>query len=107
MEKIEASNAKNPEDVIVLSDENSLFGSDVYISVTKEVENAETAKLSGTFFTKTFEGSYSNMGKWIKEMESYVQSKGKEIKKMLFYYTTCPKCAKTYGKNYTVILAQV
>ncbi len=23
------------------------------------------------------------------------------------YYTTCPKCAKKYGKNYVVILAQV
>jgi len=24
-----------------------------------------------------------------------------------FYYTTCPKCAKKYGKNYVVLLAQV
>jgi hypothetical protein len=40
-------------------------------------------------------------------MVSYVRSKGKEIKKMYFWYTTCPKCAKVYGKNYTVILAMV
>jgi hypothetical protein len=23
------------------------------------------------------------------------------------YYTTCPKCAKKYGKNYVVLLAKV
>jgi hypothetical protein len=25
----------------------------------------------------------------------------------IFYYTTCPKCAKRYGKNYVVLLAQI
>ena len=36
-----------------------------------------------------------------------VESKAKEFKKMYFFYTTCPKCAKFYGKNYIVILAEV
>ena len=43
----------------------------------------------------------------VKEMKVYVKAKGKEIKKMYFFYTTCPACAKVYGKNYTVILAEV
>jgi hypothetical protein len=33
--------------------------------------------------------------------------KDKEIEKIYFYYTTCPKCAKLYGKNYTVIFAKI
>ena len=28
-------------------------------------------------------------------------------KRMLFYYTTCPRCAKAYGKNYVVLFAEV
>jgi hypothetical protein len=40
-------------------------------------------------------------------MTKYVQSKGKEPKKLYFFYTTCPRCAKVYGKNYTVLLAAV
>ena len=40
-------------------------------------------------------------------MKRYVKSQGKELKKMYFFYTTCPACAKVYGKNYTVILAAV
>ena len=40
-------------------------------------------------------------------MTEYVASQGKAIKKMFCYYTTCPKCAKKYGKNYVVLLAQL
>ncbi|NJD54512.1 MAG: hypothetical protein FIB07_16825 [Candidatus Methanoperedens sp.] len=106
MAKIEAAGALSPEPLL-LSDEKSMWGSDVYIAVSKEVPGARMEKISGTFLSKVFEGPYKNMGKWAKEMQGHVKSKGKELKKMYFFYTTCPKCAKYYGKNYTVILAQV
>ena len=106
MDRIQAADALAPQP-LMLSDETSLWGSDVYIAVSKEVPGAEMAKVPGTFMTKAFEGPYRNMSRWVKEMKAIVQSKGKEIKKMYFFYTTCPACAKVYGKNYTVILAQV
>lgn len=106
VKKIEAAHAMASEQ-LVLSDENSLWGADVYIAVDKEVPQAQMEKISGTFLTKVFEGPYKNMGKNVEEMEAYVKSKGKEVKKLYFYYTYCPKCAEAYGKNYTVILAQV
>lgn len=106
MELIKEAGALSPQP-LMLSDENSLWGSDVYIAVSKEIPGAQMEKLSGTFLTKVFEGPYKNAGKWAKEMKEYVSSKGKELKKMYFFYTTCPKCAEFYGKNYTVILAQV
>ncbi len=40
-------------------------------------------------------------------MKLFVQSKNKKLKKFYFYYTTCPKCAKKYGKNYVVLLAEI
>jgi hypothetical protein len=40
-------------------------------------------------------------------MKKYIASKGRDIEKMYFFYTTCPKCAEHYGKNYVVILAKV
>lgn len=106
MEKIEKSGALPPEP-LMLSDEKSLFGSDLYIHVTKEIPNAEMTRISGRFLTKVFEGEYKDMGKWIQQMRTFVKSKGKEIKRLYFFYTTCPACTKAYGKNYTVILAQV
>ena len=106
MEMIEAADALAPQPLMP-SDENSLWGADVYIAVSKEVPKAEVVGISGAFLTKVLEGPYKNAGKWVKEMKAYVKAKGREIKKMYFFYTTCPRCAKFYGKNYTVILAMV
>ncbi|MDD5145490.1 MAG: hypothetical protein PHF44_01420 [Candidatus Pacebacteria bacterium] len=106
MELIERAGAKSPYQ-LMLTDEKSLWAADIYIDVAKEVLGAKIAKLSGTFLTKVFEGPYQNAGKWAKEMEEYVKNKGKEIKKLYFSYTTCPKCAKAYGKNYVVLFAEI
>jgi len=106
MELIEKVNAKASQQ-LMLTDEKSLWGSDIYIDVSKEVPGAEMATLSGTFLTKVFEGPYQNAGKWADEMKEYVKSKGMELKKLYFSYTTCPKCAKAYGKNHVVLFAQI
>lgn len=106
MKKIEAAHAM-PDEFLMLSHEKSLWGSDLFISIKKEIPDAINYEISGTFITKVFEGPYKFIGAWIKEMNEYVASKGKDVKKMYFYYTTCPKCAKHYGKNYVVIFAQV
>ena len=103
---IEKAGAKN-SDQLMLTDEKSLWGADIYISASKEVQGAQMATISGTFLTKVFEGPYQNAGKWATEMETYVKNKGKTLKKIYFFYTTCPKCAKAYGKNYVVLLSQI
>jgi len=106
MKLIEAASAASPVQ-LMLSDENSLWGADIYIDVTKDVPGAKMATISGTFLTKVFEGPYKNVGTWMREMKEYVQKKGKTIAKLYCCYTTCPKCAKAYGKNYVVLFAQV
>ena len=103
---IESAGAK-PEPMIVLSDENSLWGADVYVEATRDVPGARMAELSGTFLARVFEGPYRRMGQWIVEMKDHVRSKGKELRKLYFYYTTCPKCDRESGLNYVVLLAQV
>jgi len=65
------------------------------------------AFLSGTSLSKVFEGPYRDARKWMEEMKIYVRTRDKALRKLYFYYTTCPKCARTYGKNYVVLLAQV
>jgi len=106
MERIEAADVKDPE-VIVLSDECSLWKSVVYISVAEELPGADNVKLSGRFLSRVFEGHYRHVGKWAKEMVAHVAEKNETLKRQLFYYTTCPKCAEAYGKNYVVLLAEV
>lgn len=106
MEKIKTAGALAPEP-FMFTDENSLWGADVFIAVGKDVPGAAMEKMSGTFMSKVFEGPYKDAGKWAKEMDTYVRSKGKESEKTYFFYTTCPKCAEYYGKNYTVLLAKI
>jgi hypothetical protein len=106
MENIEKATASAKE-TIVLSDEKSMWGSDVYIAVEKDFIGSNAVKISGTFLTKVFEGPFKDMSQWIRDMNSFVASKGKTARKTYFFYTTCPKCAKVYGKNYVVILAEV
>ena len=106
MELIKKAGAGAPYQ-LMLTDEKSLWGADIYIDVAKDVSGAQMAKLSGTFLTKVFEGPYRDAGKWAVEMQEYVKSKGEELKKLYFSYTTCPRCAKAYGKNYVVLFAQI
>ena len=106
MEKIVKAGALAPEP-LVLSDENSMWGCEVYIAVAGDVPDTEMVRISGTFLTKVFEGPYKNMRRWLAQMKDYLGRKKQTAEKMYFFYTTCPKCAKYYGKNYVVILAQV
>ncbi|MBC8326985.1 MAG: hypothetical protein H8E27_15300 [Verrucomicrobia subdivision 3 bacterium] len=106
VERIEAAKVKDPE-MIVLSDECSLWKSVVYISVSGDLPGADNVKLSGRFMSRVFEGHYRHAGQWAKEMAGHVAEKNETLKRQLFYYTTCPKCAETYGKNYVVLLAEI
>lgn len=106
MAAIEKAKAESKEP-LVMTDENSLWGSDVYIAIDKPVPDAELERISGTFMTKVFEGAYNEIGKFVADMQSYVESKGKLMKKLYFYYVYCPDCAKKYGRNYIVLLANI
>jgi hypothetical protein len=104
---IEEAHAVDMEQVIVLSIDPSPWSAEHYFSVTKEVPGQEMVRMTGDFITKVFEGPYKNAPKWEKEMKTFVESKGKQIKNTYFFYTTCPKCAKYYGENYVVAVSEL
>ena len=104
---IKNADANSDEDFIVLSYDVSTWKSEHFFSVIKDVPGEEMIRMTGDFITKVFEGPYKNAPKWEKEMKSFVQSRGKEAVKTYFFYTTCPKCAKYYGKNYLVAVTEI
>jgi hypothetical protein len=65
--------------------------------------------LSGDFITRVFEGPYRKVKDWTHEMEiaAKAHGHGHEAKRVFMFYTTCPKCAKVYGNNYVVGVAEV
>jgi len=92
---------------LCLSDHTSRWNMDLYLAVDKDVAGAENTTLSGKFYSKVYEGPFRDTGKWCKDFEDAAKTRGFAVKKWYMWYTTCPKCAKKYGKNYVVILSQV
>jgi hypothetical protein len=94
------------KETIILTDDHSAFSQNVYISARKPIKKAYDVKVTATFISKVFEGK-KKIKKWEKEMTQFVESKGKKIKHFYFYHPYCPQCAKKYGTDYTVILAEI
>ncbi len=95
------------QDYLALSDHTSKWNMDIYLAVDREIDDAENTSLSGKFYSKVYEGPFSDTAKWCSDFEGNLKSKGMGVKKWFMWYTTCPKCAKKYGKNYVAIISEV
>jgi hypothetical protein len=104
---IDNAGAQSDSSFIVLSQDKSAWAAEHLFTVSKDVPGMEMVRLTGDFITKVFEGPYKNLPKWCDELIASVKAEGKEPVNTYYFYTTCPKCAKTYGKNYVVGLVEV
>lgn len=104
---IEKAYANSDDQVLVLSYDPSAWRGEHLFAVTRDVPGEETVHLTGDYLTKVFEGPYKEAPKWMDEMDAYVKKQGKELKQSYLFYTTCPKCAKYYGNNYVVAVAEI
>jgi hypothetical protein len=105
---IDESQASSAEQSFVLSRDTSAFGAEHLFAVSKPVKGEELETVSGDFVTRVFEGPYREVRNWHSEMRKIAHSHGAgEDQPVWFFYTTCPKCAKAYGKNYVVGVAEI
>ncbi len=105
-ENVRNADATMP-DFVCLSDHTSKWNMNLYLAVDKDIPNANNVTLSGKYLSKVYEGPFKDTGKWCKDFQQYAQSKNVTVVKWYMWYTTCPKCAKKYGKNYVVIVAEI
>lgn len=103
---IEAAAARGDGEFIVLSRDLSPWSSEHFFAVSRAVPGQEMRTLSGDYVTAVFEGPYQLAPKWEKEMAARVEARGKRPDAIYFFYTTCPRCAAVYGKNYVVGIAK-
>ena len=96
-----------PQEAMILSRELSAWKAEQLYAVSKEIPGMDNVTLNGTFMTKVYEGPFQNAKKWHEDLMSYVKKSGREAKDTYFFYTTCPKCAKHYGKKYGIGFAAV
>lgn len=104
---IVTADAYSPDNSIVLSRDISAWQAEHLFSISKTVSEEETVTLSGDFVTKVFEGPYRKAKEWYQIMKDLAHTRGSVSDEVYFFYTTCPKCAKAYGKNYIVGVARI
>lgn len=103
----EAHAVMPPKEVMILSHDLSPWKAEQLYRVSKPVQGADNVTLSGRFLTRVFVGSYQNAKQWHDQLQEFAKKKMTKVTDTYFFYTTCPKCVKHYGKNYTIGLAKV
>lgn len=104
---IASAGAADPGQQLVLSRDLSPWRAEHLFAVTGPVPGEQMTTLSGDFLTKVYEGPYSKVSRWYRDMTAIVRARGGVPKSIRFFYTTCPKCAKVYGKNFVVGVAEL
>lgn len=110
MKKLDALVSKNNakfEDYICLSEHTSKWNMNIYLAVDREIPKANNVQLSGKYLSKVYEGDFKNTKSWCDDFENYAKTNSYKLGKCYMWYTTCPKCAKKYGKNYVVLVYEI
>ncbi|HOZ54052.1 MAG TPA: hypothetical protein PKY25_01825 [Bacilli bacterium] len=76
-------------------------------SVSKEINGADNVILNGKFYSKVIDGPYQDAKKLCEALITYSKENGYSSNDIYIFYTTCPKCAKKYGKNYIIGLIRL
>jgi hypothetical protein len=103
----EAEAEPGQEDFLMLTYDLSPWKCEFYMSVTQAVPGADNVQLSGTYFTKVFDGPYSMVPQYINEMDILLAQKDMLAKKYYFYEAACPLCDRRYAVNNIVVFAQI
>ena len=104
---IEEAGAADPDRYFMLSEDLSKSRAEHHFLVTGDVPGYEREELRGSWYAKVFEGPFSQTGTWHAELVQLMEEMGKKPDRVLAFYTTCPKCAKAYGKNYVVLFGRM
>lgn len=94
-------------EAMILSRDLSPSKAEHLYAVSKPVEGVENVTLNGKFVSKVFEGPFSKANEWHSELTAASQKQGGDGGESYFFYTTCPKCAEHYGKNYVIGLTRI
>lgn len=104
---IEDAGAAPLDGYLVLSRDLSSTEGEHLFAVSRDVPQEEMVTMSGEYMTRVFEGPYRHAKNWVHDMEVAAEAAGHTAKRVFMFYTTCPKCARAYGKNYIVGIAEI
>jgi hypothetical protein len=95
------------EKALLLSRDLTPWTSEQLYGVSKPIDGADNVVLEGKYLTRVYEGPYKDVRMWNKDLRDQALKRGAEDPEVYFFYTTCPKCQKHYGKNYVIGFARI
>ncbi len=103
------ADAIDEDNILVLSRDLSASQGEHLFALPDDADVPGEARVSltGDFITRVFEGPYEQARDWMDAMAQAAKDKGGDGEEVYFFYTTCPKCAEVYGKNYVVGVARL
>lgn len=90
----------------MLARNETFFGGDIYIEIKKK-NSLPIDVIEGKFYSMFFEGKYKDMNKFIYQLGQECKKLNYNVKEILSFYATCPKCVKTRGKAQIVLFARI
>jgi hypothetical protein len=104
---IVAAKAAYDDRYLILSQDISSFKCEHHFLVKGPVKGYKLETIDGLYFCKVYDGPFKEITTWMKDFDEVLRLKGRTLKEIFAFYTTCPECAKAYGHNYVVLLAKV
>lgn len=104
---MQTAGAVDLDQTLVMSRELSPWSAEHLFAVSGPVPGHKMVSLSGDYKTKVFNASYRDCQKHGEAFEDSLEDQGYDVDEQYIFYTTCPKCSKTYGENYMVAIAKV
>ena len=94
-------------DAMALSEHTSPFTMWQYLAVDRPLPGMDNVPFNGRYRVWVFEGPFEKTGDWMRQAETDSKAERQQITRWFMWYTTCPKCAKKYGKNYVAVFGQL
>ncbi len=107
MKTIDDAGAVDPDRYLILSRDLSPWKAEHHFLVTKDVPGMPRSDLAGKYYARVYEGPFKDMPRWMADFSAKAAAKGASTGAVYAFYTTCPKCAKAYGKNYVVLFGRL
>lgn len=92
---------------LVLSRDLSPDLAEHLFAATGPVKDEDIVRLSGDFRTRVFDGPYEEAPARLAAFAKELEAQGAAADESYVFYTTCPKCAESYGHNYMVAVDRV
>jgi len=96
----------NGEFLLLVADKNAWL-SEYYMTITDPVEGMQNVRISGTFYSRVYEGPFYRIPHFIREMDLHFAREGKLAKRYYVYAAACENCEKKNGDQFKVLFAEI